>query len=137
MFRYVRVQDGDSLPNVGDLKPFKAIVVIENRPSLEWQHQASEWPVGSGCLYMLAWGEDCTSWDDSVDWANLETFDFGNIPEEEFVMTTWHDSETLEEVFLFAKELALHSTVKLSNVLILHIGAENKRKKFEAMFQKA
>ena len=137
MFRYVRVQDGDPLPDVVDLKPFKAIVVIENRPSLEWQHRASEWLVGSGCLYMMAWGEDCTSWDDSVDWANLETFDFGDIPEEESVMTTWHDSESLEEVFLFAKELALHSTVKLSNVLILHIGAENKREKLEAMFRNA
>ncbi len=137
MFRYVRVQDGDSLPDVGNLKPYKAIVVVENRPSLEWQYQASEWLVGSGCLYMLAWGEDCTSWDDSVDSANLETFDFGDIPDEEFVVTTWHESETLEEVFQFAKDLALHPTVKLKNVLILHVSTDNKHAKFEAMFRNA
>ncbi len=137
MFRYVRAQDGDPLPDVGNLKPFKAIVVIENRPSLEWQNQASDWLVESGCLYMMAWGEDCTSWDDSVDWSNIAMFDFGDIPAEEFVMTSWHDSEPLKEVFWFAKECALHPTVKLNNVLILHVGADDKHAKFETMFEKA
>ena len=73
------------MPDVGDLKPFKAIVVIEDRPTPEWETQASKWLVDSGCLYMMAWGEDCSSWDDSVDWANLETFDFGDIPDDEDV----------------------------------------------------
>ena len=136
MFRYVQVQDGEPLPDVGDLKPFKAIVVIEDRPSPEWQTQASRWLVESGCLYMMAWGEDCSSWDDSVDWANLETFDFRDIPDDEFVMTTWHENEPLEEVFRFAKEMAHHSTVKLDNILILHIGADDKHAKFEKLFNK-
>jgi len=106
VFRYVRMQDGNTLPDVSDLRPFKAIVVVEDHPSREWQTRASKWLVDSGCLYMMAWGEDCRSWDDSADWANLEAFDFDDIPDDEFVMTTWHDDETLEEVFQFAKDLA-------------------------------
>ena len=54
MFRYERVLDGDPLPDIGKLKPFKAIVVIDNDPSPEWQMEASRWLVSSGCLYMMA-----------------------------------------------------------------------------------
>lgn len=85
---------------------------------------------------MMAWGKDCGSWDDSVDWANLETFDFRDIPDNEFVMTTWHENESLQEVFRFAKEMAHHPAVKLDNVLILHVGAEEKRAKFETLFNR-
>ena len=123
------------MPDVGDLKPFKAIVVVEDRSSPEWQAQASRWLVDSGCLYMMAWGEDCSSWDDSVDLANLEGFDFGDIPDDEFVMTTWHKNEPLREVFWFAKVVADHPAVKLDNILILHICADDKRAKFDILFR--
>ena len=66
MLRYVQVQDGSPLPDVSELKPYKAIVVVEDRPSQVWRDQASRWLVDSGCLYMMAWGEDCSSWDDNV-----------------------------------------------------------------------
>lgn len=137
MFRYVQAQDGEPLPDVGDLKPFMAIVVIEDHPSHEWQTRASKWLVDSGCRYMMAWGDDCGSWDDSVDLASLETFDFGDIPDEEFVMTTWHESDSLEEVFRFAKTLAHHPSVKLNNVLILHVNAGDKHVRLDDIFQKA
>ncbi len=84
---------------------------------------------------MMAWGEDCASWDDSVDLANLEGFDFGEIPDDEFVMTTWHENEPLRQVFWFAKEVANHPAVKLDNFLILHIGADDKRAKFDLLFR--
>lgn len=137
MLRYIQVQDGEPLPDVGDLGPFKAIVVIENRPSPAWQSQASRWLVDSGCLFMMAWGEDCGSWDDSVDLAHLEAFDFGEIPAGKDVMTTWHESESLEEVFRFAKTSAEHPTVELGNSLILHVGAKARHAKLDALFQKA
>ena len=86
---------------------------------------------------MMAWGDECESWDDSVDMANLETFDFGDVPDEEEVMTTWHESEPLEDVFRFAKASAHHPTVKLNNVLILHVGADDKHVRFDAILQRA
>lgn len=135
--RYVRAQDGEALPDVGDLKPFKAVVIVEERPSREWQMTVSRWLVESGCLFMMAWGEDCGSWDDSVDFANLEAFDFGDIPEGQDVMTTWHESDSLEDVFRFAKSWALHPSGQLDNSLIVHIGAEDRRSELETALREA
>ena len=74
---------------------------------------------------MVAWGENCSSWDDSVDMANLEQFEFKEIPEDRFVMTTWHSDEPLSEALWFAKHSAIHPTVALHHTLLLHISAEN------------
>lgn len=137
MIRYAQIRDGEPFPDVGDLKPFKAIVVVGDCPTPGWQSQASKWLVRSGCRYMMAWGENCQSWDDSVDLASLEVFDFGDIPDEEFVITTWHDSEPLEDVFRYAKELARHPAVELDNTLILHVGAGDKQAELEAGFRQA
>lgn len=75
---------------------------------------------------MMAWGNECSLWDDSVDMANIENFEFKEIPENSFVMTTWHTNESLAEVFWFAKHNAFHSTVKLNYTLLLHISAYNR-----------
>ncbi len=98
-------------------------MVIEEEVSPEWQAMVSTWLVASGCLYMMAWGIGCSSWDDSVDMANLEAFNFGEIPESRFVMTTWHDDEPLSEVFWFAKENANHPAEELQATVLLHISA--------------
>jgi hypothetical protein len=134
MFRYIRLQDGNPFPEVGDLKPFKAILILDGPVTLDWQKLASMWLVKSGCLYMMAWGVDCGSWDDSVDYANLEIFDFGEVPEDQAVMTTWHEDQELSEVFEFAKEQAHHSSIDLNNVLIVHVGNEDKRVELEELF---
>ena len=134
MLKYVRVHGEGELPEIRHLKPFKVIVVIEEEVSDEWQARTSEWLVDSGCLYMMAWGRNCGSWDDSVDWTNLEQWKFGDIPDEANVITTWHESEPISEVFFFAKHAAIHPTVKIDNVLILHIGLIDKEADFESIF---
>jgi hypothetical protein len=73
---------------------------------------------------MMAWGEDCSSWDDSVDIANLKRFGYEDISENQFVMTTWHEDEPLEEVFWFSKNSSNHPTKLLKSDLLLHIAAE-------------
>ena len=123
---YLQLQNNDLLPNIDSLNPFKCVVVIEALVSQEWQAEVSEWLVNSGCLFMLAWGNNCSSWDDSVDVANLERFEYQEIPAESFVMTTWHEQESLSEVFEFCKKFAMHEVEKLENTLILHISTENK-----------
>jgi hypothetical protein len=75
---------------------------------------------------MMAWGKECSTWDNSVDYANIAEFNYGDIPEENFVMTTWHEDEPLKEVFWFAKHNAFHPVVELPNILILHISSYNK-----------
>ena len=113
------------------------VVVVEVEVSAEWQSIVSDWIIGSGCLYMMAWGVDCGSWDDSVDIANLEKFEFGEIPENHFVMTTWHTDEPLAEVFWFSKNNAFHPTVELQHTVLLHISSESKEREHLAAYDEA
>ena len=118
---YFPIQPGGPLPDAKYLSPFRAVVVVDAFVTSEWQAKVSDWLVQSGCLYMLAWGRECSSWDDSVDIANLEQFDYKDIPEDRAVMTTWHDDEPLAEAFAFCKQQASHPTVVIHNTVVVHI----------------
>jgi len=74
---------------------------------------------------MVAWGTNCSSWDDSVDMANIEEFGFKEIPQDKFVMTTWHEDQPLSEALWFAKHNAFHPSVALGHTLLLHISAQD------------
>lgn len=104
--------------------PSRVVVIVEAQVTPAWQHEVSRWLIEEGCVYMMAWGLDCSTWDDSVDMANLEIFDFEPIPDERFVMTTWHEEETLQEVFWYAKNCAHHPIVETKRTVLLHISAE-------------
>jgi hypothetical protein len=117
---YVHLPAGSCPPKIEN-SPNRIVVVIEQDVSSEWQAQISRWIVDSGCLFMMAWGKDCSSWDDSVDHANLEDFNYGEIPDDRFVMTTWHDNEPIEDVFWFCRYTAFHPEVELLSAYIVHI----------------
>jgi len=134
---YLQLIPESALPDLSYLKPFRSIVVIEENVSQDWQNLVSMWLVESGCLYMMAWGNGCSSWDDSVDMANLKKFNFEYIPEDQFVMTTWHENELLSEVFYFAKNCAVHPTITIANVLILHFSPENKERAYLSEYEMA
>lgn len=110
------------MPIVSDYRRFKA-VVIQAAPSQCWQAVVSRWLVSGGCLYMIAWGEGCSSWDDSVDHANLEDWDYGDIPDKHLVMTIWHEHEPLCDALGFARVAAWHSDVDLQHCLLIDVGA--------------
>jgi hypothetical protein len=124
--RYLQIApEAQELPAI-ETSPFRAIVLVREGVSNEWRNRVSDWLVASGCLYMLAWGIDCSIWDDAVDWANISEFDFKPIPPERFVMTTWHENESIEEVFWFAKNCASHPTVAIDADMILDISTLNR-----------
>jgi hypothetical protein len=135
--RYLRLSNGDSLPSLEGLSLFKAVVIVEQEVSSEWQATVSRWLADSGCRYMMAWGKDCSSWDDSVDYANLEQFAPHEIPDGDFIMTTWHENEPLKEVFWFAKVSANHMTLLLERILLLHISSDDREGEFKDLFRKA
>ena len=117
---YFRIREGEPLPDIARHTPFRAVVILEAQHTAEWQDEVSDWLVNSGCLYMMAWGPGCSEWDDSVDHAMQKKFGRDEIPDESFVMTTWHEGETLEEVFWFAEFCAHDPYVEL-NSLIVHV----------------
>jgi hypothetical protein len=121
--QYVHLSPGDTPPSLPH-GPFCAVVVTEAGASEEWRERIAEWLVQSGCLYAVAWGQDCSEWHDSIDVANLREFDYGDIPEDRFVMTTWHENEPLQEALWFAGQCAFHPTVTLEKTVIVHVSAE-------------
>ncbi len=117
--------------------PFRAVVVVEAEVSEDWQAGLSNWLVRSGCLYMMAWGSNCSAWDDSVDIANIEQFESTDIPEDKFVMTTWHADEPLSEAFWFSKNCASHPVVRLERTMIVHVAGEAREKELLTAYRDA
>lgn len=123
---YLHLAPESALPEIAD-EPTRMVVVIDAHVSPAWQGLVSDWIVRSGCLYMMAWGIDCSSWDDSVDWANIDKYGDAPIPDEGFVATTWHFDEPLAEVFWFSKNCARHPVIDLRRTMILDISAVSRR----------
>ena len=86
---------------------------------------------------MMAWGVNSSSWDDSVDMANLEQFDFGEIPNDKFVMTTWHTDVQLSEVFWYCKNNAFHPSVELKDVVLVHVSENEGESDFISAYAQA
>ena len=102
---YLHLASGEDIPRA-EARPFRAVLIAEQAVDDAWRHEVATWLVEGGCLYFVAWGESCEAWHDSVDWAVLERFDFGDIPDDRFVMTTWHENEPLSEALWFAGNCA-------------------------------
>ncbi|MDD5058648.1 MAG: hypothetical protein PHQ60_12330 [Sideroxydans sp.] len=135
--KYFQILSGSEPPDISALKPFRTVVIVEDEFTPEWQSTIATWLVKSGCLYMMAWGKDCSSWDDAVDFANLEEFNFGEIPEDKDAMTTWHENEPLNEVFWFAKNSAHHPSIDLPNTILLDISRDNRETELLTRFAEA
>jgi len=110
-----------------DARPYRAVLIAEEAVSQEWKSEVCSWLIESGCLYFIAWGVACEAWHDTVDWTVLEAFDFGEIPDDRFVMTTWHDNEPLSDALWFAGDAAYHPDIDLAETLIVHVAREERR----------
>ena len=75
------------------------LVEMEGRLSPDEQADLSERLVRSGCRYAVCFGPRSSSWDDAIDMVGVRDEVAGR--EAPFVMTTWHDSEPLEETVDF------------------------------------
>lgn len=125
--RYLHLPAGAEPPVIGQDGPFKAVVVSEQQAEQAWRDRIGEWLVRSGCLYMMAWGQEAQQWHNSVDWALLRIHDFEDIPDDKHVMTTWHDDEPLAEVFWFSGHTAWHDSAPEMNTWIIDIHADDRQ----------
>lgn len=139
MLYYQLVPTDESVSIPARLGAYKCVILIERPVSNELRSEVSRLLVDSGCRYTMAWGLDCGAWDDSVDWAVLEKFNFGEIPSDQFVMTTWHKNDTLEEVFRFAKfDAVTYATLKpLDNLLVLDFADRDRAETVDRLFAEA
>ncbi|MDP3868955.1 hypothetical protein [Phenylobacterium sp.] len=49
------------------------------------------------------------------------------IPDDDFVMTTWHDDEPLSETFWFSEHSACHPTIPINETIIVDVGPQERR----------
>ena len=121
---YLHLSPGDPPPAI-DFRPYRAVLVADEAVSQDWQNEVCSRLLGSGCLYFIACGVACETWHDTMDWTVLESFDFSEIPDDRFVMTTWHDKEPLSEALWFAENAAHHPDVDLADTVIVHVASAN------------
>ncbi len=72
-----------------------------------------------------------------MDEANVAAHAGENLPDDRFVMTTWHARESLDEVFWFAKSAAKHPDVALRETVILDISAASRCDELVAKYEGA
>ncbi len=73
------------------------LVISDSEIPSDVEREISSSIVRTGCRYALAYGCTCSTWDDSIDLASIDA----RVPENRFVMTTWHEDEPIEDVVDF------------------------------------
>jgi hypothetical protein len=89
----------------------------------EEQAQLSAQIISSGCRYAVCTGYRCSTWDDSIDMASLEVNNF-EFKDETFVMTTWHENESVEDVIFYGLMNTMFDDLVFSKYLILTVGSQ-------------
>ena len=88
--------------------------------SNEEQAAVSDELVRTGCRYAVCAGYECSSWDTSVDLAYLAMDP--SLTNETFVMTSWHDGDSIEDVISFGLMWTDFDNHEFTRYLILFVG---------------
>jgi hypothetical protein len=99
-------------------QPYAVWVLLSEKIPPAAQDAISAKLVSSGCRYAVASGPECTTWDDSIDEAAIQL-----LPDDEHIMTTWHDDDTIEEVAEFFALWTTFDDFVPKAFLILGLGA--------------
>jgi hypothetical protein len=134
---YCRLETTSSLPELTLEQPFKAVIVADTTATPEQKEAVARWLVGAGCLYMMAWGLNCRSWQDAINLANLQAFDFGTVPDDKLIITTAHEHEAIEDVFWFSKHTAMHPCCELTQTLLLHWSHNDRQAELADIYESA
>lgn len=133
LYQRVSAQHGDALPELPD-RPFKLLLIVEEACSILRRVALAQSVAGSGCRYLMAWGETCRELQDAVNLENLRRANFAAIADSEIVISTAHPDETLEELFWFARYTAMHPCHDLTDVVLLQIGGDAREQELRAAY---
>lgn len=131
---YLRLAENGALPDLPKLGQLGVAIVADIAVSNSRQNEIADWLYSSGCRYMAAWGIDCSIWDDALDWAQIAVWPDG-APDDQFIMTTWHDKDTMEQALWFIGTVACtYDDQLLGHILILHIGDCDRQNELKSSF---
>lgn len=107
-------------------QPYIVVIAIHNNNvSNDWRNKCSDWIVKSEqCYWALAWGHECSIWDDALDYSYLEFCNYELPDDDDYtLMTTWHEDQTLEEVIEFAESIPVDTLPQqaLYQIIVLNI----------------
>lgn len=109
--------------------PFKGaefvalIYAVDENTTCEEQEAISDQIVISGCRYAVCAGYRSSSWDDSIDMAYLKR-NAGEVHDENFVMTSWNDNESLEDIVFFFLFLTSFGYFTAERFVVLLVGED-------------
>ena len=104
-------------------------------PCLIWDHDShcsqdqrvdiTKALLASGCRYVVCGGTECEAWHDTVDleWVREHLDEPDDVQAAAHVMTTWHNSETPDEVAFFFVMNTNFDQHDFTRFLVVHIGS--------------
>ncbi|MFN0006610.1 MAG: hypothetical protein ACKVXR_01780 [Planctomycetota bacterium] len=101
------------------------LAVYDTTVTPEEQSDLSQQIVRQGCRYAVCTGHECSSWDDSIDWAHLETDPDFDPPDSGFVMTTWHEEDSIRDVAEFFVHSAKYDGFTPERFLVVLVGGDD------------
>jgi hypothetical protein len=104
-----RVEDVEHWPDHLDApKPHFVVFLAMDATALDASRilELGKTLLAQGMVYLCAWGPDCERVHDLFDQAEVER---GTSTDDAFLMTTWHDDESLDEALGFASSATVPS----------------------------
>lgn len=131
---YFHLEPGGALPDFPGGSPVRVLVIARQPTEAAWKFEVCKRLYAAGSRYLSAWGEDSSAWDDEADDANLEVFDYGEIPDDRLQMSSWHAKEPLSEAAWFVRYTARHPDVELERTFLVDVGPANRRAEVLALW---
>ena len=135
MLKYLQICPQQALPDLGDLAPFKAILIVDEAMPETWHWEVCRWLAKTACRHAVIGGRECAGWAESLEDANMEAFDYEAIPDDRLLVTTAMEEEDMDEVFWFAKHRATHPAYALVDAVILHVSGSEEKERFEKAYK--
>lgn len=136
-YSYVRIDECNSLPFLDIREQWAAIIVGDLPFSNERRDEVAHWLCKENCRWMAAWGIDCSKWDDALDEAEIALWPDG-APDDKFIVTTWHNIESLDEVFWFiGTQTSTFDDRAITHFAIVHLSTDDNATQLMQRFAKA
>ena len=133
---YIFLQpEGD--PPAFSTRPYRLILVSESETEEDWRAKICAHLVATRCLYFVSWGEQCETWHDDMDWALLDAHGYEDIPDDDFIMTTWHADDPMKSALNFGAMDAQHPDVELKATYIMHVAESADEERILSAFHEA
>lgn len=118
---FSRIERPYSFAPPPDIGGFALLLVVGDEDvTPEEQSDLSEQFVRSGCRFAACAGVRCSTWDDSIDMVGV--MDQVDGKEAPFVMTTWHEDQSLQDLAeYFARDMA-YDDWRAENFVALVVG---------------